>query len=1123
MIQRQFSGVSVTRAVVIVAAGMLFAGSAVLAQSIGNLSVVRNPGNTGDEFQDGATVSFERTSRTEVISSTATSFSARYKSTVGTDTGLNVGRVEPLSSDYSASFDITAPGAYDLTVQTSLVGALTTVDEGNGGTSADISGVTGGQTGGTLSSGSLNLIDPGNLVTNATTNFAFNPSNTATIQGLSNGVTQSHVLNFAFTQTCSSASGTTGGDECAVRLGLGISYSGQTAGDYPGQGSRNAANDGHFVTVTLTSYCGDGTVQASRGEQCDQGASNGTTGSCCTANCQFRASGQTCRAAAGLCDPAEACTGSTATCPTDILSPSGTVCRVSAGVCDLVETCSGASAACPADGKSTAECRASAGDCDIAENCNGISNTCPADTFKASTVTCRGAAGQCDIAEKCTGNSALCPGDAFQPDGTGCNDSSVCTQTDECTNGVCGGSNPLPCDSCQTCDSVLGCVGAPCTPTATPVNTATPTSTQTSTSTQTPTPSNTRTPTKTRTSTSTATKTSTVTQTPTVTATPTSPCVGVAPGNPCIPGNGSKSTDCTMEWVVTPVPKLSKAGIPKNLIICYEGDSRCDSDPDIFNRSCTFKPRVCINNTDPRFTTCLPTAVTSFEVKKPKINSLDAADMANLATLESTFGVGGFGVPILRFNTPTPGVVNTTANACSAPMPIVVPLKLRASGKVANGTRGLKLAAVDNLGKKDTDSLKFQCRVSTCGNFLIETDHEECDDGNRIAGDGCDPGCQIEHTTPTPSVTKTATPTVTPTSTDTDTPTETPTETPSPSPTPSNTLLPGVPTYTPTLTPTVTATRTRTRTPTNTLTPTNTPLASDTPTQTPTLTPTPIVRVCKVKVIPNNSSFVRIKTTLGINPLIQVTTSPTNPTQQTFEIMPEDPSTHVRVINIPASGSHFEPIDLLGQATVCVRANGTGTGLVDCDGGEPGYNNVAGWDHDTSIPPSVNGGFPQDPECNDSFINPGPFVTNARLEDALALHPGACNSPLEISETGTFPAGGLKLTEQLAVRILAANATCPPDTTPFSSVDGDISLSGSLTTGTVSGTVYDKIGSSMAPYALSNQTLTDTVSGNPFTCSNIDANVMTGGKIVISIPAIDLALPGFGSTDLTATLQLQCQ
>src|SRR5206468_956741 len=77
----------------------------------------------------------------------------------------------------------------------------------------------------------------------------------------------------------------------------------------------------------------------------------------------FAASTTVCRASAGVCDPAESCTGTSTACPGNTFAPSTTVCRGSAGVCDLTDSCTGTSAACPADAfaSSSTVCRASSG------------------------------------------------------------------------------------------------------------------------------------------------------------------------------------------------------------------------------------------------------------------------------------------------------------------------------------------------------------------------------------------------------------------------------------------------------------------------------------------------------------------------------------------------------------------------------------------------------------------------------------------------------------------------------------------------------------------------------------------------------------------------------------------
>jgi hypothetical protein len=237
---------------------------------------------------------------------------------------------------------------------------------------------------------------------------------------------------------------------------------------------------GEGWSVSQTEVCGDGLVTA--GEQCDLGAANGAATSCCTSSCQFRSAGSTCRASAGVCDVAETCTGSSATCPADAFQPPTTECRAAGGECDVAESCTGTSAACPADAKQpngtactddgnvcTADvcdgssnacqhpagnagtlCRAAADVCDVAEVCDGVSPTCPPDGFAPSTTVCRPSAGECDVADACTGTDAACPADAKQPGGTGCTDDG-----NVCTADVCDGAGDV-------CTHPAGNAGAVC-------------------------------------------------------------------------------------------------------------------------------------------------------------------------------------------------------------------------------------------------------------------------------------------------------------------------------------------------------------------------------------------------------------------------------------------------------------------------------------------------------------------------------------------------------------------------------------------------------------------------------------------------------------------------------------
>ena len=150
--------------------------------------------------------------------------------------------------------------------------------------------------------------------------------------------------------------------------------------------------------------------------------------------------GNTCRTKAGPCDVAEACDGTSPSCPAEVRASAGTICRAGSGDCDVAEVCDGASVNCPVDAfKPTGSvCRKADGKCDKAEACTGTSAACPADAVKPATAKCRVSAGACDVAEFCDGANKACPADAKKPAGAICNPAApgdVCDVAERC-NGV---------------------------------------------------------------------------------------------------------------------------------------------------------------------------------------------------------------------------------------------------------------------------------------------------------------------------------------------------------------------------------------------------------------------------------------------------------------------------------------------------------------------------------------------------------------------------------------------------------------------------------------------------------------------------------------------------------------
>src|SRR5207244_1284526 len=110
---------------------------------------------------------------------------------------------------------------------------------------------------------------------------------------------------------------------------------------------------------------------------CDVSETCDGTSTACPAGTLLRATAL-CRAAAGECDPAELGTGSSAACPADAKSAARTACTDDGNPCSR-DQCDGSGDDCqhPA-GNAEAVCRSAAGDCDVAETCDGTSTACPA-------------------------------------------------------------------------------------------------------------------------------------------------------------------------------------------------------------------------------------------------------------------------------------------------------------------------------------------------------------------------------------------------------------------------------------------------------------------------------------------------------------------------------------------------------------------------------------------------------------------------------------------------------------------------------------------------------------------------------------------------------------------------
>ncbi|HYB98708.1 MAG TPA: hypothetical protein VEC57_06185 [Candidatus Limnocylindrales bacterium] len=225
------------------------------AQTITGLTMTANGSGCADSLQTGDPRT-QRLTSADILASEPGSFRTRFAAVAAADDEGTAAAQITCQVDYTIEFAVTAPAAYVLEIDTALRGALTLVDDGGGVAGADIGSVVGTYDGGTLVRGTLDLTDPGDLMSAGGGNHGFarisNRFSLPRIQGRSDGVPRTHTLTFRFEMSCSSdPDGNGAGDECAVRLGERASFVRESASDYPGPDARHVEEDGHIVSVTL--------------------------------------------------------------------------------------------------------------------------------------------------------------------------------------------------------------------------------------------------------------------------------------------------------------------------------------------------------------------------------------------------------------------------------------------------------------------------------------------------------------------------------------------------------------------------------------------------------------------------------------------------------------------------------------------------------------------------------------------------------------------------------------------------------------------------------------------------------------------------------------------------------
>jgi hypothetical protein len=225
------------------------------ALSITGLVIAKGGTNTAD----GTTTSGQNFSQTTSSVSTTLSpttvpdtlgsfseFITRYAMIAAADRQMTTGNFTlNMVSSYSITFTVNNPtgATVKIDINTLRSAALTSVHDSTGSSTITL-GAVAGQVNAVTQPG-LALAAAGGTASSSAINTSVNQSSTGyTIT--TNAIATAFVLQFNFSSSVVSAQ-----DGGAIRMGTAGSLP-MTADDYPGAGSRTAANDGHFVDVKAT-------------------------------------------------------------------------------------------------------------------------------------------------------------------------------------------------------------------------------------------------------------------------------------------------------------------------------------------------------------------------------------------------------------------------------------------------------------------------------------------------------------------------------------------------------------------------------------------------------------------------------------------------------------------------------------------------------------------------------------------------------------------------------------------------------------------------------------------------------------------------------------------------------
>ncbi len=198
------------------------------------------------------------------------------------------------------------------------------------------------------------------------------------------------------------------------------------------------------------SSCSDGNA-CTQTDACQTGVCEGTNPVICTALDQCHVAG-VCNTATAVCsnpakDDGEACNDGSLC--TQIDTCRGGACQgASPVVCTALDPCHLAGTCDPGTGVCPDPPKPDGSSCVDGDACTRT-DTCQAGACQGADPVVCVAQDACHQAGVCDTGTGLCP-NPTQPDGTGCDDGSLCTQTDTCQAGTCTGANPVSCDTVCT-------------------------------------------------------------------------------------------------------------------------------------------------------------------------------------------------------------------------------------------------------------------------------------------------------------------------------------------------------------------------------------------------------------------------------------------------------------------------------------------------------------------------------------------------------------------------------------------------------------------------------------------------------------------------------------------------